>query len=99
MAFSHFSFCPGLSSDTARMVKFLSRNFLKVVTTCGLSARQGPQQLAQKSINTYLPLNEERLTGFPNVSGWVKSIAGLPIAVSLARSILSRRFFAEGKSR
>src|SRR5688572_10822730 len=39
--------------------------------------RQGLHQLAQKSTNTYLPLNEESEIGLPFTSDKVKSGAGL----------------------
>src|SRR4051812_5106448 len=55
------------------MVKFLSLNWLYAATTFGFSWRHGPHQLAQKSISTYFPLNEERATVFPLVSGKLKS--------------------------
>src|SRR5689334_15156361 len=75
MAFTQASFC--LSSDTPSTVKFLSLYVLYAFTTFGFSMRQGWHQLAQKSTNTYLPLNEERLTGLPLVSGREKSGAAL----------------------
>src|SRR6476661_1831760 len=56
------------SRDTPRMVKFLSRNWLKAATTFGFPCRQGTHQLAQKSISTYLPRKEESATGLPVVS-------------------------------
>jgi hypothetical protein len=38
-------------------------------------------QLAQKSTNTYLPLNEDNETGTPFTSFCVKSGASLPTAI------------------
>src|SRR6478735_597128 len=63
IAASQLSFPPGLSRETPKTVKFFSLNCLKFSTTLGFSARQGPHQLAQKSTRTYLPWNDERLTG------------------------------------
>ena len=67
-----------LSRETPNTVKFLPLNWLKAFTTLGFSARQGPHQLAQKSISTYLPLKEESAMGFPFTSCWVKSTAWVP---------------------
>ena len=61
------------SSDTPSTVKFLFLNLLYANTTLGFSWRQGPHQLAQKSIKTYLPRKEERVNGFPATSFIVKS--------------------------
>src|SRR6476646_9058819 len=46
----------------------LSWSLLYAATTFGFSFLQGPHQLAQKSINTYLPLKSLMLTGFPFIS-------------------------------
>src|SRR5690606_40588048 len=75
------------SSETPRIVKFLSLYFSKTFTRKGFSLRQGPHQLAQKSTNTYLPLNCARDTIFPAVSVCEKSNAVSPTALKRASSI------------
>src|SRR6187402_3678437 len=80
MAFSHFSLSLGRSSDTPSTVKFLPLYLEKLFTRAGLSARQGPHQLAQKSTSTYLPLNDESFTGRPLVSFCEKSGAREPMS-------------------
>src|SRR5690606_24047205 len=93
MAFIQASFCPGLSNETPKTVKFLSLNLWNAATTVGFSRRQGPHQLAQKSTSTYLPRNEDNERLFPAVSGNVKSgamdpTANLPISAIFASSDL-----------
>src|SRR4051812_30531794 len=73
IASSQSCLAPCLSSDTLTTVNPLSLYLLNIFTTLGFSFLQGTHQLAQKSRNTYLPLNPERLTNFPEVSGKVKS--------------------------
>src|SRR4249919_1626970 len=68
------SFCPGRSSETPSIAKFLFLNCLNACTTLGFSLLHGPHQLAQKSTSTYLPRNELSLTVLPSVSG--KEISG-----------------------
>src|SRR6476646_2114939 len=63
------------SNDTPSIVKFLSLYLLYAATTFGFSFLQGPHQLAQKSINTYLPLNCDSDTSLPVVSFCIKSMA------------------------
>src|SRR5699024_9516073 len=50
----------------------------------GFSTRQGPHQLAQKSIKTYFPLKEDKLTASLLTSFSVKSGASAPITVTMA---------------
>src|SRR3569833_2231335 len=90
MAFNHANPPPGLSNEIPMMVKFLSLNLLKAFTTPGFSWRHGPHQDAQKSSSTYLPLNEENLTGFPSVSVCSKSGASAPMDVLFRLSIALR---------
>src|SRR5688572_20188895 len=71
------------------MVKFLLLNLWYAATTLGFSMRQGPHQLAQKSMSTYLPRNEESATGLPVVSACANSIALLPTSPILLSSIIS----------
>src|ERR1700761_8340630 len=73
------------SSEMLNTVKPLSLYLLYAATTFGFSARQGPHQLAQKSISTYLPRKEESETDFPLVSGRVNSGA-LPVPVFFFQS-------------
>src|SRR3569623_287141 len=68
IAFNQENIAPGLSNDTPTIVKFLFLYLLYVLTTFGFSWRQGPHQDAQKSSNTYFPLNDERRTACPKVS-------------------------------
>src|SRR4051812_35090618 len=69
IALTHLSFSPCLSRETPRIVKFLSLNLLKALTTFGFSLRQGPHQLAQKSTSTYFPRSELSDICFPVGSG------------------------------
>src|SRR4051794_31645809 len=92
MAFSHFSLSLGRSSDMPRTVKFLSLYLEKLFTRLGLSARQGRHQLAQKSISTYLPLNEDNVTGMPLVSFCTKSGAREPTPMVFSLTIWSATF-------
>src|SRR5688572_26342597 len=84
IACNHLSFWPCLSRDTPSTVKFFDLNLLKLLTTLGFSVRHGPHQLAQKSTNTYLPLNELSETGLPLGSGNEKSGASLPTRLAAA---------------
>src|SRR5450432_3023307 len=72
-----------LSSETPSMVKFFPLNSLYAFTTFGFSIRQGPHQLAQKSMSTYLPLKEEIEMSFPFGSAITSSGTVLPIHESL----------------
>src|SRR5258708_7044673 len=94
MAFSHFSFPFGWSSDTLNTVKFLFLYFLKAPTTFGFSPLQGTHQLAQKSTSTNFPLKSFKDTGLPRVSFWVKSSADLPMPVRLLIRMLLRILLA-----
>src|ERR1700761_8301655 len=78
MAFIQSSLWPGLSSDTPRIVNFLSLNAWYAFTTFGFSARQGPHHDAQKSTSTYLPWNDDSLIVFPLVSAAANSGAICP---------------------
>src|SRR5665213_2079238 len=60
------------------MGKFLPLNSLYASTTLGFSMRQGPHQLAQKSMSRYLPLKELTETGLPFTSGRLSSGTVLP---------------------
>src|SRR5258708_5588657 len=73
IAFIQASFESRLSSDTPNIVKFLSLSSLYALIRAGLFSRHDAHHEAQKSINTYLPRNDDSFTGFPEVSYWVKS--------------------------
>src|SRR5690606_7683095 len=76
IAFSHASLV--WSSETPRIVKFLSLNLLYAATRWGFSIRQGRHQLAQKSTSTYFPFKELSAKGLPLISGNTKSGACFP---------------------
>src|SRR3954467_15305009 len=92
MACIQFGF--SASSETPSMVKFLSLYLLYAATTFGFSMRQGLHQLAQKSISTYLPLNWESETFFPEVSACENSSDCVPTAPTRSCAITVARFFA-----
>src|ERR1044072_3346061 len=73
MAFSHCLL--SWSRDTPKMVKFLLLNVFHAATTFGFSSLHGLHQLAQKSTRTYFHFSDERESGFPLVSGRLKSAA------------------------
>src|SRR5215467_2448548 len=76
MAFFHESL--SLSSDTPSIVKFFDLKSLYAFTTFGFSMRHGPHQLAQKSINRYLPRKELMEISFPFTSCIIRSGTVLP---------------------
>src|ERR1700684_207020 len=86
MALGQASLVEATSMDTPRILNPLSLYAWYAFTTFGLSARQGPHQLAQKSTITYLPRKSCRDTGRPAVSGSVKSGAMAPTEIDRSRS-------------
>src|SRR5690606_1274578 len=91
IAFNHASFLPGLSNETPNMVNPFSLYLLKAATKFGFSWRHGPHHDAQKSTSTYFPLNDDKASWLPAVSGKEKSGAIAPTATVFKLAILSAK--------
>src|SRR5678815_2337020 len=81
------SLAPPASRESPTISRPLSLYLSCIFTKCGISTRQGPHHVAQKSTITTLPLKSESLTFFPERSASSNSGAAEPMLPASAAGL------------